>query len=107
MATSETITFNGEQVTARVLKVGEIREIMANLEDEDSLIWDLVDRDVPPSAVLRSTGLDVEKLTEADPEELPRLWEAVEKVNPSFAALVKKRMGEMVKALLKSTDSPA
>ena len=99
------ITFGGKQVTVRQLTVREVAAYMDDIPSAPTTADLLMDSVITEKAVRMATGLSAEDLNgDATPDELWKLWEAVEKANPSFAAL-QRRLAEAGRAMLERMEA--
>ena len=108
MQDSITTTFLGNSVTVRELTVKQVREIFERLKKDQSLfIDDLLDQPVPTLAVSESTGISIEQLEEGKPSDLVELYEAVVKVNPSLASMIRRRIeaADLLEQVILSANS--
>ena len=108
MQDSTTTTFQGNPITVRELTVKQVREAFERLKNEEQpFIDDLLDQPVPALLVTESTGVTLEQLEAAKPSELIALCEAVVKVNPSLASMIKRRIeaAERLEKVILSAES--
>lgn len=86
-------TFQSHPVTVKELTVKQVREIFERLKNEQSMfIDDLLDQPVPALAISESAGISIEQLEECKPSDLAELCEAVVKVNPFLASMIRRRI---------------
>lgn len=93
MQDSINVKFKENFITVKELTVKQVRESFERLKtDEQLFIDELLDQPIPALIVTQSTGLTLEQLENSKPSELIPLCEAIVKVNPSFASMIKRRI---------------
>jgi len=88
MATAETAMLGEKEISAKELTVLQVKNAMAGMR-HDRVIDNLMDDDIPAELVAMACGVVIEELEKALPSELVPVWEAVRKVNPRLAGMVK------------------
>lgn len=112
MQDSTMVTFQGKELTVKEMTVRQVREVFERLKNEEQQLFidELLDQPVPAMLITESTGVPLEQLESAKPSELLPLCEAVIKVNPSFASMIKRRIeaaDRLEKALLSANNLTA
>lgn len=93
MARSETVTINDRKFTATCLTVGQVRDILVQVEEKDyrpGLIDRLFEDGLPEPAFYLSLGITEEDIGDLVPEQVKELMEAVAASNPTYADMEKR-----------------
>ncbi len=106
MAVAETAKLCGKDIAAKELTVLQVKEMMETIR-HDRVIDNLMDGDIPADLVALACGVSVDELEKAKPSELDQVWEAVRKVNPRLAGMVKNTTAIMEQLKSMSSSLPA
>ena len=98
MQNTDTVTFDGKEITITELSVKQIRQMFDQLDkQEPQLFDDLINEPVPTLAITISTGITLDKLEEHRPSEVAALAKEVIAVNPFLAAMITRRVAAFEK----------
>ena len=105
-------SLGGRTVTARVLWVSEVDTLVETLRAgklNPTVALVLFHSDLPIEAVSMSTGISAEELLgKVYPDELEKIWRAVEEVNPILAGLIATKTDQTAPSIPEpSNASPA
>ena len=106
MKDSNTISFNGKEVTVEELTVKQVRETLSKIDKADpQLIDELMDCPVPALVITEATSITYAEMEKCKPSELKDLVEEVVLVNPSFAAMISRRVAAYTEMIASRSNS--
>lgn len=93
MRQTTVFVWDGEEKTIKELTVEEVVALFDEMGQTTNSLNLMYPNRIPPEAVVKSSGISRKELLDVTPsqlEQLDKLWDAVEKVNPFFDAVVKR-----------------
>jgi hypothetical protein len=91
MVKTETMEIAGREFTAKSFLVGEIVNILKEVEDmKPDLIDHLFEDGVDSSVFYKSLGITIDDIGDLTPEEVGELMSMVVRVNPRYAGMEKR-----------------